>query len=414
MRRPPPGPPPPGRTGYKSSVTIAYLTDVEGRWDKLTHAVTGSPHLSLRGDELVLSDGVTLVFGGDAIDRGPAGRRVVATLLAARRRYGDRVVVLAGNRDINKLRLHRELAGHPPARAPESVRGDRVALLKWIFANTMGAREAFANRAAELAAHGDADDDEAVVDSFAADVAPGGPLPAYLAEARLAWRSGRTLFVHGAVTADNLGVVPGRDRGDDVDRWIDGLNAFYASQIDHFLHQRTPGGAPGWEALVAYQAPIPGTGANQSSVVYGRLADAHNDPRLPEPGVISALRRAGIDRLVVGHTPMGDVPAVLRADGFTLLLADTSYGRLEWGPRVWLDDDHLGWSGRCRLDDGVEREVSARIDDAEGAVGQVTAEGRLVKARTPEGWLLFRALPERRVEQRIAPDPGPLAPAPTL
>ena len=45
------------------------------------------------------------MFGGDAIDRGPGGRRIVRTLLAARRRYGDRVILLAGNRDINKLRL---------------------------------------------------------------------------------------------------------------------------------------------------------------------------------------------------------------------------------------------------------------------------------------------------------------------
>jgi hypothetical protein len=267
----------------------------------------------------------------------------------------------------------------------------------------MGAREAFAHRAAELAASGAPADDEAVVDSFAADVAPGGPLAAYLAEARLAHRAGRTPFVHGAVTADSLGAVPGRDRTDDVDRWIADLNAFYESQIDSYLQQHLRGGVPAWDPLVAYQAPVPGTGAHQASVVYGRLADAHNDPRLPEPGAVAALRRAGIDRVVVGHTPMGDVPAVLRADGFTLLLADTSYGRLEWGPRVWLDDDHLGWAGRCRLDDGTERDVSAVVDDAgDGVVGRVTAEGHLVKARVEDGWLLFRALPERRVEQRSA------------
>ena len=73
--------------------------------------------MTLRGGELTLAPGATLVFGGDAIDRGPAGRRVVAALLAAKRHYDDRVVLLAGNRDINKLRLHRELAGRPPRHA---------------------------------------------------------------------------------------------------------------------------------------------------------------------------------------------------------------------------------------------------------------------------------------------------------
>src|SRR5262249_33902485 len=70
--------------------------------------------------------------------------------LAARRDYGERVVLLAGNRDINKLRLVRELTGAPPPGAPAS--GTRGALLRSIFANTMGAPDAFAHRGAELGA----------------------------------------------------------------------------------------------------------------------------------------------------------------------------------------------------------------------------------------------------------------------
>ncbi|MCB9684423.1 MAG: hypothetical protein H6738_05550 [Alphaproteobacteria bacterium] len=393
---------------------ITYLTDLEGRWDKLEQACEGSAWLSLRGDELVLAPGSSLVFGGDAIDRGPAGRRIVATLLRARRRYGDRVVLLAGNRDINKLRLHRELGGHPPERAPAEVRADPVALLRWIFANTMGAREAFAHRAAELAAKGRAADDEAVVRSFARDVAPGGALATYLAACTLAHRAGRTLFVHGAVTADSLGTVPGTAPIDDVDGWVAALDAFHADQVGAFAEQRVVDGVPGWSALVAYQAPIPGTLAHQGSVVYGRLADRHNDPRLPEASVLARLRAAGIDRLVVGHTPVGDVPAVLRRDGFTLVMADNSYGRLEHGTRVEIDEHRIAWWGRCRLDDGSEIEASATVEDEVGEVGRVTAEGRLVKARTPDGWLLFRALAERRVEQVVVADPGELSDVPHI
>ncbi|MCA9493476.1 MAG: hypothetical protein KC621_26275, partial [Myxococcales bacterium] len=279
----------------------------------------------------------------------------------------------------------------------------------WIFANTMGAREAFAHRATELAAEGRDADDEAVVRSFAEDVAPGGALATYLSACRLAHRVGRTLFVHGAVTAESLGSVPGRARLDDVDGWVAALNTFHAEQLDAFAEQRVVDGVPGWSALVAYQAPLPGTLAHQGSVVYGRLADAHNDPRLPERSALARLRAAGIDRLVVGHTPVGDVPAVLRRDGFTLVMADNSYGRLEHGTRLELDEHQVAWWGRCRLDDGSELSVGASVHDEPGAIGSVTAEGRLVKARTPEGWLLFRALPERRVEQVVVADPGPLA-----
>jgi hypothetical protein len=389
---------------------IVHLTDLEGRWEKLVQACEGCAHLRLEGDRLDLAPGAHLVFGGDAIDRGPAGRRLLSTLLAARRRYGERVVLLAGNRDINKLRLHRELRGHPLARAPEEVRRDRPALLRWIFSHTMGAREAFGHRAEELRLSGLPSHDEAVVESYLEDVAPGGLLASWLSEARLAHRVGRTLFVHGAVTAHSLGAVPGQPRVEGVDAWVEALNAFHARQLAAFAEQRIEGGVPAWAPIVAYQAPIPGTAANQASVVYGRLADGHNDPRLPEPAVIEALQSAGIDRLVVGHTPVGDVPALLRHDGFTVLLADNSYSRLEWGVRAELDDDGLSWTGRCQLDDGGALTLSTRVDDDDRSVGRVTAEGRLVKGRVEGGWLLFRALPERRVEQLVVEDPGPLGP----
>ena len=314
--------------------------------------------------------------------------------------------VKAGRRD--------ELAGHPPTRAPAEVLGDRPALLRWIFEHTMGAREAFAHRAAELRADEEPAGDADVVDSFLADVAPGGMLAEYLGSACLAHRSEGTLFVHGGVTARSLGMVPGRAHVDGVERWIEALNEFYREQLAAFMDQRMDDGIPAWTPIVDYQAPIPGTAMNQASVVYGRLADAHNDPRLPEPVVVGRLRRAGIHRLVVGHTPVGDVPAVLRRDGFTLVMADNSYGRLEAGGQVVLERNEVRWSGRCRLDDGTEVDVSAAIDERPSPVGSVTSDGRLVKAPLAAGWLLFRALPQRRVEQVAVAEHGSVAPPDSL
>src|SRR5262245_40023228 len=124
-----------------SAGPIAFLTDVEGRWDKIEGFVDGNPVVSLQGGELSVAPGATFVFGGDAMDRGPAGRRIMAALVAAKLRSPDRVVLLAGNRDLNKLRLARELAGHPPARAPSGATGPT--LLRWILEKTMGAGRAF-------------------------------------------------------------------------------------------------------------------------------------------------------------------------------------------------------------------------------------------------------------------------------
>jgi hypothetical protein len=358
---------------------IAYLTDVEGRWDKLVSFADGNPHVSLVDDALVLADGVTFVFGGDAIDRGPSGRKIIRTLLAARRRYGDRVVLLAGNRDINKLRLRREL----------DVPGPRGDLLRKIFESTMGAPRAFAHRATELAAEGRKNDDEHVVESYLEDLA--GDLHAYLDEARLAYRSGSTLFVHGGVTRESY-------FANDVDEWIAELAQFYRNEMTVFGRGDHPA------ALIAYQAPLPGTHLNQASVVYARPTDEHGNPELPDAAVIAKLRASGIERLVVGHTPSGDCPAIVRDDGFELVLGDNSYGRIELGSQLAFTDDATTVHGVTELDDGTHVRVAYTTERKDPSpLGRRDGQtGQLVKAMLDDdGYLLFRGLEGHRVEQVV-------------
>ena len=50
--------------------------------------------------------------------------------------------------------------------------------------------------------------DDALVAHFRAAIEPGGHYHDYLAAAQLAVCVGTTLFVHGAITADNAGFVP--------------------------------------------------------------------------------------------------------------------------------------------------------------------------------------------------------------
>ncbi|MCP3137388.1 metallophosphoesterase family protein [Pyxidicoccus xibeiensis] len=395
--------------------SVAYLTDVEGIWQKLTGFCEDNPLVSLEdGERLVVRPGATFVYGGDAIDRGPDGRRVVRTLLEARRRQPSQVVLLAGNRDINKLRLVRELRGHPLARTPPEVRSaPRPVLLRWIFENSMGARGAFDFRKAELARSGDAVSDEDVVDSYLADLGPGGELRDYLSACQLTHRIGNTLFLHGGLHEDSLGAVPSRERVEGVDAWSETLNGWYREQLTAFAEERYDAdGRPAWEPVIAYQAPTPGKRINTASVVYGRMANERNHPTLPSPGLIETLARSGIHRVVVGHTPSGDCPSLLVDGAFELLLADNSYGRVEGASRVFLDDDRVQVEGEVRLDDGrLERlHLEHLLGDTSGPLGrQLLDTGQLVKGPLRSGeWLLFRALPDFQVEQR-AVDPGSLA-----
>jgi hypothetical protein len=402
----------------RASAPITYLTDVEGMWSKLASFAQGNPLVSLDdAGHLHVADGAVFAFGGDAIDRGPDGRRVVATLLAAKRRQPERIVLLAGNRDLNKLRLPRELGGAPPPHTPEEVRsGPRPALLRWIFQNTMGASDAFDFRRAELARERGAAPDEVaeadVVDSYLADLGPGGALRAYLAESQLTYRSGRTLFVHGGLSKENLGYVPDHappptpgELDVDVDAWIARLNGWYRAQMD-------ADGSPAWQPLIAYQAPLRGSKHNPGSVVYSRCVDDHNNLRLPAAPVIAALARAGITRAVVGHTPSGDSPSVGRHGSFQVICADNSHARHDQGSRVWIDDAELRIDARTRLDgdapDAPLRRVRLALSATLGPdspVGLRTREhGRLVRGVLDDGtFVTYRALPSWKTEQLAAP-----------
>ena len=99
-------------------------------------------------------------------------------------------------------------------------------------------------------------------------------------------------------------------------------------------------------------------------------------------------------------------PALLRDESFTLVLADNSYGRLERGSQLALDDAGLSVRAATRLDGGEEAEVRFRLDhdDARSPLGRVVEEtGALVKARLARGdYLLFEPLPGYAVRQCAA------------
>lgn len=395
---------------------LACLSDVEGRWEKLEGFCQGNPWVGLEGDALRLADGVTFLFGGDSIDRGPHGRRFLRAMAAAKDRYGDRVVLLAGNRDINKLRLAQELRGRP---RPEAPAGSREEILRWTLLRTMGAADAFAMRREELRrerglARAEEVSEAEVSESMLDDLAPGGALWAYLDRAQLAYRAGETLFVHGAITAENLFAVPMQGAAAGVDGWVAGLNAFMREQWAAF--RRDPQG-DGHRELVAYQAPLPGTRVNARSVVYGRMATPEGNPRLPAQRVRERLQADGVHRMIVGHTPSGDSPAVLRRGGFELIAADSSYGRLERGSQVRIEGGRT-WTAAWTHPADSAAPVRAEVELAPGEpAGEPGGEGSpvggwvegtgLVKGVVDGGgvaqWICCQFLPGYVPEDRLIP-----------
>jgi hypothetical protein len=385
--------------------TIAYITDVEGQWNKLRDFATDNALVSLEGDRLRVAPNAILVFGGDAIDRGPDGRRVLRALLEVKTRQADQVVLLAGNRDINKLRLWSELQGHFFYPVPDELRGaDRATVLRWIFKYTMGAAQGFDHRLRELQTQ----DEQAVPQSFIDDVRPGGLIAEYLRQCVLAYRHGATLFVHGGVTNESLGHVPGQDPIADPDAWIAALNAWYRAHLAVYYDRAVEDTQdPGVRELIAYQAPVRMSKRNQASVIYGRSADDHGNPHLPDDATRRALVGKRIHRVIVGHTPSGDAPSILRGSDFELIFADNSYSPLEHGTRLLVSDEAIDVRARARLLDGGEVDLAflLRQDDLTSPIGLRDEErGLLVKGEAgPDRYLLQRFGEQFHLEQVVEP-----------
>lgn len=69
----------------------------------------------------MLRDHCHFVFGGDVCDRGVGDIRVIRELVELKSRYPERVHLLMGNRDINKMRMRFELADYTLATSMGNV-----------------------------------------------------------------------------------------------------------------------------------------------------------------------------------------------------------------------------------------------------------------------------------------------------
>lgn len=375
---------------------ITYVTDVEGNWEyflsfvRLSEGIRLVQILSDGSADLELEAGWGFVFGGDVCDKGDevgGTIRVTMSLVRLKRKYPDpdRVTLILGNRDLNKMRFTSELADSQIARladvpgpywVPENKRvaplqyiRDKVAAekqitagevteeqltkantvenrLRWMLDMTMGSGGEFERRSNELQFLRKRKVSEMeVVESFAMSVEDGGFMREFISLGKLAVIIDRTLFVHGGIClekgfangdTDCLGFVPGRDgRVDDVHEWVEALNAWKDAMVAEWEQQ------PQWNnPLTTLTSSDRGGHALMDYVVPGSLPSViqscHLDQRsmpMPMPLHLAAqLNGAGVARMVVGHIPHGTCPTVIKSGGpgetppfMEIIMADTSY-----------------------------------------------------------------------------------------
>lgn len=353
---------------------VQVVGDIEGDWHKIA-SVANKPNSILRimndnpdnfSAELVGKKS-KLVFLGDSIDKGANNVKVLRFLVYLKNKYPHRVFLILGNRDINKLRLKTELRdealdlsgadrfAHNKFRIAaweqqfdawineggnridgalvaythgKNPATDKLLKLKFLLSKTMGAPTAFEDFKKELNLATDAQ----AYDRYIALVKQGGLLATYLQKAQLVYvdKATKSLFVHGALLPENLGVIPGQPEKLAVPGWVYMLNLWGKYSVARGLQGDIRAAMP----IIEYQEPAViinaqgkrvWGGDNKSSVVHARPWSASYNLEATDPAVVRALQKYGIDRIFHGHTPIGKVSVMTRSvNGFLTVACDTS------------------------------------------------------------------------------------------
>lgn len=351
--------------GFNSNAAskTVVLGDVEGQWQRFTSFFERNEAFEVGAKgEIALKDGYDFVFMGDAVDWGPASRKIIQTLTRLKEKYPLRVHLLMGNRDTNKLRFVRELSEHGLKEAPNAkphhlpyrdwlarnnfgpeYYNHGPTRLKWILEITMGAPKAFEYRREELMEENGkkpvSDDD--VFRSFRLDLMKFhghiGPLAHYLEHTQIAhldWNN-RALFVHGGLSEASFGYLPTQhEKIMDISTWIQQLNDWAQTNVKQTLkYKRTR------SELLRYQEAMPGPdGKGSTSLIYGRNTNSSGNPELFSPALESWLLSNGIDTLVIGHTPMGEIPVVISNGRVRIVFVDNSYAESKSSSQVVIAD----------------------------------------------------------------------------
>lgn len=403
----------------KGPRVYSYITDIEGNLNYWNRFLSLSKLLERRDDgTITLADSAGFIFGGDSVDKGDGDIRVVRDLLQLKKDYPDRVHLLVGNRDANKLRFASELVSaetlSPPYWTPadkrtnyeqflekHSLTDSKPSRLRWMLTETMGSDTTFATRKDELQQLGKENSDDDVVQSFLDSIDPSKEnnfMYQYLQNGCLIVRLGNTLIVHGGLSSRNIGRVPGDDQVHDVDSWTTKLNAWMQSQLQEYVQQptwtelpdsQTERGQRGGDGLMDYGVP---GGNDNRTVVYCTFLSDGNAAELSKE-CADYLKENGITRVIVGHTPHGDCPTVIQSQGIQVYLCDTSYSDMSQPDNrgaavseLIFTQDNVEVHGFLKDNRGIQYNIAMPADSAspDSLVGRSLPSNHWVKAKLSE------------------------------
>ncbi len=401
---------------YPSALTgegvVGVLGDLEGNIARFDDYIKGSDILFYNDEgEVDLRPGKKFLFQGDVMDRGPGSIRIMKALIQLKDKYPNDITIILGNRDINKLKIISLVKEHENGPIPQLIFKWYKALLKnqykvkfsdnisfsnfqelaapydnpvnrlKVFLAGMNAPQAFEFRREELTILKPSQapfTDDMVFKSFMDDFKKEGLLHRYLIRGQLGKVIDGNLFVHGAVTPDNYGYVPGKTRRiNDAIKWLDELNIWAKEEINAWWSDPFAG-----QALLNYHAPRLGRISNTSSVIYARFSDGTGNAQAPTRRLIKKLNNSGIHRVVVGHTPAGDYVSLVKSPGLEIVLTDNSFSTMQSASQVTISGEQVVI--QSKTPDGEPVWVQSNYNYLDTPFGLKTHKGQRVIGYLPK------------------------------
>jgi hypothetical protein len=324
---------------YDNQFIIEVMPDVEGCWNKVDSFMSKSKIFTIKDGfgpdnykQIKMRNNSKFVCLGDTIDNGPNNLAILRLLKFLKEKYGNQVVFIIGNRDLNKLRLKFEITNPEPRMnlsrlnqnkpLPDDYK-DRspVKRLQWLLSNTFGAIPTFDYIKNEIATT----DDQQVVNKYFEildDVGPGdkGLLSYYLKNGKMIYYNQKTksLFAHGGVNCKNFG----KSGAKTITEWVSKLNSWYQKNLNIAYSDKDESKI---EDLLLYQDERDYFRSENEGAIYSViLSRPWKTPPISNPGIgigTSIIEENCFDQIAkevkfifVGHTPVGQMPVMMRVN----------------------------------------------------------------------------------------------------
>ena len=366
------------------------IGDLEGDFTRFEKFLVEHPDVFEKGPSgWRVINGHNFIFMGDAVDRGDGSIRIVRTLMELKNNSPENTKLILGNRDINKLWVYQLIKKYEGEPIPEFLKQpyrnylnkhhgfdlklsialeelqeivsdlDNPVFRLKVILEGMNAADAFQGRFDELKLLFPDQNitNDFVYRNFLDDWKKGGEFFEYLKQTQVGAIIDNTVYVHGAITPHNYGLVPGEYvRQSSMEEWIKRLNSWGQSEILNL------GDDPLRDAsIIEYHKKRNGKAFNNESVMYGRYSDSSGNPKLPQARFLKKLKGQGINRIVVGHTPVGEYPLSLRVNNFEVVLSDVSYSTISKLPLIEVTKDRVYME--TQLKTGEVLKASTKIEN---------------------------------------------------